>query len=73
MSKRRKKLIIILIVFVVLYFLLIGGSYFFLRAFIFPSFSQSRAAGAYPYSDAAIPEDFAEYAAAGLKLDAPNR
>ena len=72
MSKRKKVFIKALIFLAVLYFLLIGGSYFFLRAFIFPSFSQSRAAGAYPYSDAAIPEDFAEYAAAGLKLDAPN-
>lgn len=72
MSKRRKKLIIILIVFVVLYFLLIGGCYFFLRLFVFPSFEQDRMTGAYPYGDAAVPDDFAEYTAAGLKLYAPD-
>ncbi len=74
MSKRGKRIITILIVLAVLYLLLTGGSYYYLRTFIFPSFEQSgyRVTGAYPYSEAAVPDDFTEYTIAGLKLQAPD-
>lgn len=73
MSKRRKRLVIILIILTVIYFLLIGASYFFIKLFIAPAFEPGdRVTAAYPYSNAAIPDDFAEHAAAGLKLYAPD-
>ena len=72
MSKRKKAIIIILIVLAVLYFLLIGASYFFLRLFINPAFEEQwKVVGEYPYSNAAIPDDFTEYSMPGMKLNAP--
>ena len=65
MSKRRKVLIILLVILVIIYFLLIGVSYIFLKLFVYPALEPRRMIGAYPYSDAAIPDDFAEYSAAG--------
>ena len=72
MTKRRKALIITLIILAVIYFLLIGASYLFLKNFVDPTFADRRIVGEYPYSNAAIPEDFAEYAMHGIKLDAPD-
>lgn len=72
MTKRRKALIITLIILAVIYFLLIGASYLFLKNYVDPTFADRRIVGEYPYSNAAIPEDFAEYAMHGIKLDAPD-
>lgn len=72
MSKRKKAFIIILAVLVFLYVLLISASHFYLKLFIFPAFEDVwKVDGEYPYSDAAIPDDFAEYSMRGLKLKAP--
>ncbi len=73
MSKRRKRLIIVLIILAAIYLLLIGGSYLYLKLYISPVFEQGyKVTGVYPYSNAAIPDDFAEYSMAGLKLSAPD-
>ena len=66
MSKRKKRMVIILIILTVIYFLLIGASYIFIKLFIAPAFEPgNRVTVAYPYSNAAIPDDFAERSAAG--------
>lgn len=74
MSKRIKKLIIVLIILTVIYFLMIGADYFFLKYYIFPAFEpyQPGEVRAFPGSTAEVPDDFAEYTAAGLKLYAPD-
>ena len=72
MSKRKKATIITLIVLAAIYFLLIGADYFFLRWFVFPTFEERRLTGEFPFSSAAIPSDYAEYAIQGLKLNAPD-
>ena len=72
MSKRKKAIIILLIVLAVLYFLLIGADYVLLRLFVFPAFEDRRMAGVFPFSSAAIPDDYTEYSMQGLKLNAPD-
>ncbi len=74
MSKRKKRIIIILIILIAIYFLLIGASYFYLKNFIYPTFEDfaCKPVQEYPYSNAEIPDSFAEYSMNGLKLNAPD-
>ena len=72
MNKRTKKIIAALTALAAAYFLLTGASWLFLKTYVFPALESYRLAGAYPYSDHAVPGDFAAYSAAGIRLWAPD-